>query len=166
MPGIGIRLYKRALAQNIKIMAYSRIWIHVVWGTKSRYPYLTDSVRPQIFNHIRNNAKEKGIFVKEINGYKEHIHCLIALSTDQTVSKIIQLLKEESSFWINQNNLVTGKFSWADEYFAVSVSESQVERVKHYIQIQPEHHQKKSWNDEVREFLQSYRFDKVRGLKP
>jgi len=58
---------------------------------------------------------------------------------------VVQSLKGESSYWINKNELVPREFEWADEYFAVSVSESQVEKVRQYILKQEEHHRKKSW---------------------
>jgi len=72
----------------------------------------------------------------------------------------MQLIKGESSFWINQNKLVPGKFEWAVEYYAVSVSESDVERVRKYIRNQEEHHRKKSWDEEVDEFVRIYGFSR------
>nr|WP_320110502.1 transposase [Draconibacterium orientale] len=77
---------------------------------------------------------------------------------EQNIAKVIQLLKGESSYWINKENL--GKnFKWADEYFAVSISESQVEKVKTYIHNQEIHHKKKSWEEEYNEFIKNYNFD-------
>jgi REP element-mobilizing transposase RayT len=70
------------------------------------------------------------------------------------------LLKGESSYWINKNNkLFRRKFEWQDEYFAVSVSESAVSRVRDYIKNQENHHKKKSFNDEYLEFKRKYKFD-------
>ena len=70
----------------------------------------------------------------------------------------MQLLKGESSFWINQQEMINSKFRWQDEYFAVSVSESQVDAVRKYIQNQEEHHKKKTFMDEYDEFVQKYGF--------
>ena len=55
--------------------------------------------------------------------------------------------------------MTTGKFELASEYFAVSVSESQIEKVKAYILNQEEHHKKKSWEDEYNEFMRNYNFE-------
>lgn len=66
----------------------------------------------------------------------------------------------ESSFWINKNQLTQEKFSWQDEYFVVSVSESNVDAVREYIKNQEKHHRKKGFEDEYREFLI------LNGLKP
>ena len=144
-------------------MSYVKIWLHCVWGTKNRIPFLSQSNKKAIFSHIKENAKSKGIYVDFINGHKEHIHCTISLNADQTLSKVIQLIKGESSFWINKSKLTHGKFEWADEYFAVSVSESQINSVRDYIKLQESHHKNKSWEDEYNEFIEKYSFKKIKG---
>src|SRR5215510_1787484 len=121
-------------------MPFVKVWIHFVWSTKDREPMLTENVRPKVFQHIRDNAKEKGIYLDFINGHVDHVHCLISLGTGQEIEKIVQLIKGESSHWINKNKLCRGRFSWQDEYFAVSVSESVLDSVRQYIANQEEHH--------------------------
>jgi putative transposase len=142
-------------------MPFVRIWIHAVWSTKDRKPFLIDEIRQTVFEHIHKNAKAKGIFIDSINGYHDHVHCLISLGIDQHVSKILQLLKGESSFWINKASLCKEKFEWQDEYFAVSVSESQLENVRSYILKQEEHHRKKSFHDEYTQFIEKYNFSEL-----
>ena len=93
-----------------------------------------------------------------VNGYSDHCHCLISLGSGQNMEKIVQLLKGEFSFWINKNQLTQEKFSWQDEYFAVSVSESNVDAVREYIKNQEKHHRKKAFEDEYREFLEKNNF--------
>ena len=139
-------------------MSFVKIWVHAVWGTKNKYPYLTSPIRPSIFSHICSNASDKGIFIQEIGGYHQHVHCLLTLAAENNIAKVIQLLKGESSYWINKEKLVQRKFEWADEYYGVSVSESHVNRVRNYIRNQEEHHKRKSWDEEVDEFLEKYGF--------
>jgi len=143
-------------------MGYIKIWVHLVWTTKSHKPLLTKEIRQNIFSHIRENAKKKNIYVDFINGYLEHIHCLISLGSGQNIDNILMLLKGESSHWINEQKLTKEKFEWQKEYFAVSVSESAVHRVRAYIKNQENHHKKKSFNDEYQEFIRKYQF-KVLG---
>lgn len=137
-------------------MSFVKIWVHLVFATKNREPLLKKEFRYDLFKHIIENCKEKDIFLQAINGYTEHIHCLISLGKDQSISKISQLIKGESSFWINKNSLMAEKFSWQDDYFAVSVSESQVETVVNYIKNQETHHSKKSFDEEVNQFISKY----------
>jgi len=144
-------------------MPFVKVWIHCVWSTKNREPYLTDEIRQQVFQHIRENAKEKNIFLDYINGTPDHVHCLISLGTDQTIEGIMRLIKGESSFWINKSGLCKTKFAWQDEYFAVSVSESMIESVRHYIANQEEHHHKKSFGEEFEGFMKRAGFQKGLG---
>ncbi|WP_206609998.1 transposase [Maribellus luteus] len=106
--------------------------------------------------HLSENAKEKEIWLDKVGGHKEHVHCLISIGKEQTISKIAQLIKGESSFWINKNKLIPYKFSWQDDFWAVSVSESHIERVRKYIDKQEEHHGKKSFDEEVETFMEKY----------
>ncbi|CAN5310671.1 hypothetical protein BH09BAC5_BH09BAC5_05640 [soil metagenome] len=141
-------------------MSYVRIWVHVVWGTKNRHPFLTKEIRSQVIAHICENAKSKEIFINRINGYQDHLHCLISVNAEMSISKMMQLMKGESAFWINKNKLTREKFEWADEYFAVSVSESIVERVRIYIDNQEEHHRKTTFSEEYEKFITTYGFVK------
>ena len=141
-------------------MGYVKIWVHLVWSTKNREPVLNYESRKIIFGHIRENAEKKGIYLDFINGYLEHVHCLISLSSGQNIDKIIMLLKGESSFWINRNKIFNKKFEWQDEYFGVSVGESVVNKVRNYIKNQEEHHNKKSFQEEYQEFMDKYGFER------
>lgn len=143
-------------------MAYVKIWIYCVWETKKRIPFLSSN-KLEIFNHIKNNARKKNIYIDRINGDKKHIHCIISLKSDQTISKVIQLIKGESSFWINKQKLIKTRFEWADEYYAVSISESHLSRIREYIKNQEEHHNKKTWVEECDEFIKKYGFERVKG---
>lgn len=98
-------------------MSWVRIWVHMVFSTKNRTPFLQQSIRDNVFQHIRKNAKSKDIWLDSIGGYVDHVHCLISLNKDQTISKVAQLIKGESSFWINKNKLTESKFEWQDDYW-------------------------------------------------
>ena len=71
----------------------------------------------------------------------------------------MQLIKGESSFWINKNKLTSAKFEWQDEYFAVSISQSVIDRVRNYIKNQEEHHNKKTFEHEYDELINIYGFE-------
>jgi putative transposase len=133
-------------------MSYIRVWVHLVFATKNREPILSKEIRCKIQEHIKENCKEKSIYLQAINGYTDHLHCLISLGREQAISKIAQLIKGESSFWINKSQLTEGQFMWQDDYFAISVSESNLQRVIEYIKNQEIHHAKKSFDNEVQEF--------------
>lgn len=129
----------------------------MVFCTKNRVPYLNSKeLRKKVFQHIKANAEEKNIWLDCVNGYTDHAHCLIALGKEQTISKVAQLIKGESSFWINKNKLTADKFMWQDDYWVVGVSESHLESVRKYIRNQEEHHSKISFTDEVDTLMKKY----------
>jgi len=145
-------------------MPFIKVYIHFVWSTKNRYPFLdSKELRQKVWNHIRENGKKKGIFIDFVNGYTDHCHCLVSLCVDQTIQKVMQLIKGESSFWINKNELTRVKFEWQDEYYGVSVSESDIQNVREYIKNQEQHHSKKPFKDEHDEFITKYGFQKFKG---
>lgn len=139
-------------------MPFVKIYIHCVWSTKNRYPFFdSKDLRIKVWKHIIENAKEKGIFIDSISGYSDHCHCLLSLGTDQTIQKVLQLIKGESSFWINKNELTEERFEWQDEYFAVSISESMIDKIRKYIHNQENHHLTKSFQEEFDEFMAKYK---------
>ena len=139
-------------------MAYVKNWLHCVWGTKNRIPFLKGRMKYEMIDHILENAGKKSICIDFINGYHEHIHCLILLGPDQTPGKVVQLIKGESSYWINKSGKIKGKFEWADEYFAASVSESEISKVRGYIRNQEEHHGHQTLDDELGALLKQHGF--------
>ena len=144
-------------------MSFVKVMVHAVWGTKSRQSLLLKNIRPVVYRHISENAKAKGIHIDCLNGAEDHIHVLLGLNAELSIAKTIQLIKGESSFWINKQKLIKNKFEWADEYYMVSVSESKLNDVRHYISIQEEHHQKKTFQQECDELMRNYGFDKFQG---
>ena len=134
-------------------MPWITVWLHFVWSTKDRKPFLRDEIRSIVFDHIRANARQKGIHIDIINGYLDHLHCLISLKSDQTIETIVRLIKGESSHWINQQKLIKSKFAWQEEYFVASISESNLNGVRKYIASQEERHAKVSFGEEFDKFL-------------
>ena len=148
-------------------MSWVRVYIHIVFSTKNREPFLVSAdLRSKVFQHIKENAEQKNILLDSINGWSDHAHCLISIDSEQTISKVVQLIKGESSYWINQNQFTANKFSWQDDFWAVGVSESHVEAVRKYIHDQEEHHSTKSFAEEVNEFMQKYGWSYIKDSDP
>jgi len=137
-------------------MSYLKILVHCVWTTKNRIPFLKDEIRDKVICHIRENAQKKGIHIDHINGYHQHLHALISLGGKQNISDIMQLIKGESSFWINRNRLTRIKFEWQDDFYSISIGMSQLEPLRNYIRNQPEHHQTISFEEELEKIIQEY----------
>ena len=137
-------------------MPYSQHYVHLVWSTKNRDKIIIGENKSKLLDHIITNAKIKGINIVRINCVSDHLHLLVALEPEQSISKITHLIKGESSFWWNSNNLSKAKFYWQEEYFNISVSPSSIESVINYIENQEEHHRTKSFSEEFNEFINKY----------
>jgi len=69
-------------------MSFVKIWVHLVFSTKNREPWLQKEIRYDIHKHIIKNCEEKEIFLQAVNGYTDHLHCLISLGKEQTIAKL------------------------------------------------------------------------------
>ena len=132
-------------------MPQTRIWIHAVWSTKKRIPFLTDDIRSMVFEQMAIIGAAKNIYIDRVNGYTDHVHCLIRLHPGQQLAEVVRVIKGASSYWINVNNLTSRKFRWQKEYYAISVSESVVPVVQAYIDRQEERHRRQDYGDEEEE---------------
>ena len=143
-------------------MPFIRVWIHYVWSTKNRTSLLKEQFREKLFQHIRENCKIKNIYLDRVNGYEDHVHCLVSLGSGQGIDQIAKLIKGESAFWFNnKSGFNTAKLECQNDYFAVSVSESKLDAVRAYLDNQPVHHQKKTFAEEYDEFMQKYEFKEL-----
>lgn len=121
-------------------MSYVRIWVHVIFSTRNHEQYLNSDLRRKLIEHIKINCRNKEIFLDSIGGWSEHLHILISLGREQNIAKVMMLIKGESAHWLNKQNVIPGRFYWQDDYYAISVSQSQVAKVRAYIEGQEEHH--------------------------
>jgi REP element-mobilizing transposase RayT len=152
-------------------MPYTKIWIHAVWTTKNKKPYLRKAIRGDVFRHIKENAERKGIYIDYINGYVDHVHGLLSLNANQNIADAMSLIKGESSYWINKNGLTDRKFAWQNDYYAASISQSHVERVRGYIRSQEIHHSSQTLDGEIEELFPDQESPTLKpgknpGLKP
>jgi len=89
----------------------------------------------------------------------DHCHLLCGLNPTQAISKLVSILKANSSKWINEQRIFRSKFNWQIGYGAFSHSRSQLDTVVKYIRNQPQHHAKKNFKKEYIEFLDKFQID-------
>ncbi len=70
----------------------------------------------------------------------------------------IKELKRVSSVWIKEAHCKR-LFQWQGGYAAFSVSASNLERVKKYIERQEQHHHKVSFQDELRALFRKHKME-------
>lgn len=135
----------------------SQLWIHVVFSTKDRYPFLESfPFRQRLYDYIQGICTQLKCPVGAIGGVADHAHLLILLEKNISISKLIEEIKKSSSKWIKKQspfNSELSKFYWQNGYGAFSVSQTNLEAVKIYILNQIEHHKKMNFQDELRIML-------------
>lgn len=129
--------------------SYSALWVHIIWSTKNREPILVPTLRKEVFDIIHILAKEHEIYLDRINGIDDHVHLLVRLRTDQTVSDVVKTIKGNS--WEHFKELPDKYINWQDGFAAFSVSPGNLKAVRNYIDRQQIHHKNKSFTDELKE---------------
>jgi len=138
--------------------SYVANWIHIIWTTRNRTRcLLADSVL-KVRDHLIAEALKINSPIEAINIQPEHVHILLNLTATQALDNFVHQLKGESSHWVNDQKIIRGRFNWQKGYGAFSVSVSMLETVKHYIQNQEEHHRRKTFLEEYKEFLEKHGF--------
>jgi putative transposase len=131
--------------------------IHLVFRTKNRETLITDDVRPHLHAYMATVLQNLGATPVLINSVEDHIHLLFDLGRTTSVSKAVEDIKKSSSKWIKTQGAEFAAFAWQAGYGAFAVSESNVEAVRQYVANQREHHRKKSFQEEYRQFLERHR---------
>ena len=143
----------------MSLHSYSRVWLHLIWATLERRPLLSRPAAAKVSAYLSEHASEKGIYMKINYVNPEHVHVLVDLPTNLCIENAMQLFKGSSSHWINERNLLAGKFAWGRGYGAFSVSQSGAAEVAKYIANQEAHHRKKSFAEELRLFVKRYELE-------
>ena len=132
---------------------YTNLLVHCVFSTLNREPLLRRDVRDRVWQFIGGIARENNMHALQVGGYTDHVHVLLSIRANQTVSKAMQEIKSGSSSFIHQQWRDLRGFAWQEGYGAFSVSESSREDVVQYIANQEEHHKTKTFQEEYVAFL-------------
>ena len=137
----------------------SAVYIHVVFSTKSRQPFLRDKeMRNRLYAQLGGISKTLGCAPILTGGVEDHIHLLARFGRTITQAEWVKELKRVSNLWLKAE-FGLSNFEWQGGYADFSVSESNLEHVKRYIANQDEHHNKMNFQDELRELLRRHRIE-------
>ncbi|OWY21546.1 transposase [Sphingobacteriales bacterium UPWRP_1] len=128
---------------------FSALWVHLVWSTKNRLPLITGSIQLTLYNQLRKIALEKSYHLNFVNGMEDHIHLLVGYEPKFAISNMVKDFKGISSRWVNEQQLTADYFDWQDGFCAISVSPSNVPKVRNYIRNQQQHHAKQTFEEEL-----------------
>ena len=126
---------------------------HTIFSTKNREPWLRTDVQERVWAYLGGIARENKLTPLLIGGIEDHIHILLGMPPTMAVSEALKRIKGGSSGWIKSTFAGCQGFGWQDGYAAFSLSKSQLPTVGNYIRRQPEHHRKKTFQEEYRALL-------------
>lgn len=138
----------------------AQVWLHIVFSTKDRRPFLQDDeFQQQMFRMLAHHVKEQQCVSASVGGHVDHVHLLIGLSRTITIAKLVERLKTETSRWAKTHEGCSSAFAWQSGYGAFSVSHSKRDQVDQYIRDQAEHHKKRSFQEEFRAMCQRHEIE-------
>ena len=133
----------------------SKIYIHTVFSTKNREPFLSDdALRDELHAYMGGIAKKLDCYPIRIGGTADHVHLLTVLARTRAVADFVKEVKRVSSAWLREKGI--SGFKWQAGYARFSVSQSRLERVEKYVEGQPEHHRSVGFRDELRRFFEKH----------
>ena len=128
--------------------------VHVVFSTKGRAPLIKDEIRATLHAYLAGTARKLGCESFRVGGVADHVHLAINLATTRTAAKVVSEIKTGSSIWMKEQGVA--KFAWQRGYGLFSVSPADIGALIRYIDEQPAHHRKRSFEDEMRAFFEKY----------
>ena len=128
--------------------------LHVVFSTKERRKLIPEKVQAELWPYIVGIGRNHRFPISVVGGMDDHVHILLELPGTITISKAVQLIKANSSKWLNETS--AKGFAWQEGYAAFSVSASNVDAVIHYIDNQREHHRKQTFEEEFIALLRKH----------
>lgn len=137
----------------------SKVYVHIVFSTKDRHPFLDISISQQLYKYLGGICKNMECWPVEIGGYRDHVHILCTLSRTVTQSKLLEELKKNSSKWIKTKEAKFANFSWQRGYAIFSVNSNDPAGLINYIQNQEEHHSQNNYQTELRKLFKRYKMD-------
>ena len=140
-------------------MSFTSLNYHVVFSTKYRKPTITTDVQERLYEYIGGIIRAKEGHLIEIGGVTDHVHILAGCSPKVAVSDWVRDIKANSARWMNDLQERPSPFEWQKGYGAFTVSASQLQVVRNYIEGQPEHHRQHSFRDEFLALLKRHNIE-------
>jgi REP element-mobilizing transposase RayT len=136
--------------------SFAALYVHVIFSTKNRATLITDAWVGRLYSYLGGIIRNETGALLGIGGMPDHLHLLVSLGRVTSVAELVGLVKANSSKWIHETFPELASFAWQAGYGAFSVSQSQLEVVRQYINTQAEHHRQTTFQEEYRAFLRKH----------
>ena len=138
---------------------FSQIYIQIIFAVKYRQSLIHADWEEELYKYITGIITNKGQKLLAINGMPDHIHIFIGMRPSCCLSDLVREIKKASNDFIKEQKFTKFDFQWQDGYGAFSYSHSSLDNVIRYIENQKEHHRKKTFKVEYKEFLTLFQIE-------
>jgi REP element-mobilizing transposase RayT len=138
--------------------SFACLHYHLIFGTKGRAPLLVDDLPDRLYAYVGGILRNQKNTLVAAGGMPDHVHLLISLGRESSMSDVLRQIKGSSSRWIHETIPELHGFAWQTGYAAFAVSYSHLETVKHYIATQADHHRTVTFQEEFLAFLRRHDF--------
>jgi REP element-mobilizing transposase RayT len=130
-----------------------KVLVHVVFSTRQRVDFIDPALRTNLYPYMAGIVRRKGATLLALGGMPDHVHALIRLKADLSLSDLVCAFKAVSSKWVHEKPDPIPEFAWQEGYAAFSVSPSREAAVRSYILNQEAHHRRADFKEELIELL-------------
>lgn len=116
---------------------------HIVWIPKYRKRILDGLISQRIKEMLEECAEVNRWRIDELNIQKDHVHMLVQLRPDISVSRVVQTFKGKSSYMIRKEFPKLKEFYWgraesfwSDGFFVETIGQVSEDKIKEYIRNQ------------------------------
>jgi REP element-mobilizing transposase RayT len=127
---------------------YLSLHYHVVFSTKYRAASLDAKWRHRLFEYMGGTIRGLGGYPQGVNGWVDHVHLLFGLKATHVLADVVREIKKASSIWVRDEIRLAG-FRWQEGYGAFTVGYRERDRIKAYIANQEDHHETRTYLEEV-----------------
>ena len=135
---------------------YTQVHLQFVFAPKYRASLIHSHWENDLYKYITGIVQNNKHKMIAINGMPDHVHMLIGFRATQSMADLMQDVKASSSKWINDSKYCKGRFEWQSGYGAFSYAKSQLADIIRYIENQKQHHEKKTFLEEYKMFLEKF----------
>ena len=136
--------------------SFTKLYAHLIFSTKNRQPFLDEKIRPRVYGYLATIARSIDSPFVVVGGVADHVHILFDMGKMHAPVEFVERVKRESSKFVKTLGPRYGRFYWQRGYGMFSVSPTHLADVEEYVRTQETHHEKKTFQEEYREFLDRY----------
>ena len=139
--------------------SFTSLHVHLAFSTKDRAPLIGTGLAPRLYSYIGGILRAEGAALVAAGGMPDHVHLLVSMSKQMSVSDTLRLVKANSSKWMHETFPEQRDFAWQAGYGAFAVSFSQIDTIKRYLANQAEHHRTRSFQEEFIALLERHHIE-------